>query len=220
MSGYRHVLPGAAVLAVALLAGCQGGTDDGAGGDGVPVSVERLAEMADEVGPDGSDTCPLPYDFAKAASTAKITGEAGDGAAAGDDEPAATAENGYKAEKGAPFADNPGGLVSCWFHVGGQSVEVHLVAAEKPQPESLLAPVLVRVSGQDAEELDPYLRRTEKGEPGTPVLGTTGDYATVRVEPEGEGHAALLLTLGEPEGPGLGEDQLSALSRALYEQIS
>ncbi len=211
----------AAVLAVALLAGCQGSTDDGAGADGVPVSVERLAEMADEVGPYGSDTCPLPYDFAKAASTAEITEEAGAGPAPGDSQPAVvTAENGYKAKKDEPFAFNPGALVSCWFHVGGQSVEAHLIAGEKPQPEALLSPTLVAASDQDPDELGPYFRRTGKAEPGSPVPGTTGDYVTVRVEPEGEGHAALLLTLGRTKGPHFGEERLVALSRALYEQIS
>lgn len=217
MLGSPYALRCTAVLAAALLTGCQGSSNGG----GVPVSVKGLAETADKVGPHGVDTCPLPYDFAKAVSAAKIAGKAGPGPApGGTDESTATAENGYEADEDAPFADNPGALVSCWFHVGGQAVEVHLIAAEKPQPEYLLAPLLVEVSGQDVEAINPYLRRTGKGEPGHPVLGTTGDYATVRVKPDGKGHAALLLTLGDASTDRFDEEQLKALSRALYRQIS
>ncbi len=208
----------AAVLVAALLTGCQA---DGGSGAGVPVSVKGLAEMAEEVGPDGTDTCPLPYDFAQAVSDAGITGEVAAGPVPGGSEgPAVTAENGYEADEDTPFAGNPGGLVSCWFHVGRQSVEVHLIAAEKPQPEYLLTPVMREVSDEDVPALNAYLRATGKGEPGRPVLGRTGDYANVRVEPDGEGHAALLLTLGDTDTDRLDERQLTALSRALYGQIS
>ncbi|GHB30371.1 MULTISPECIES: hypothetical protein [Streptomyces] len=218
MRGSRYAVCCAAVLMTALLTGCQ--TDTGSG-TGPSVSVEGLAQTADEVGPEGADTCPLPYDFAKAASAAEIPGEAGPGlASGGGDESTATAENGFEAEQDEPFAGNPGALVSCWFHVGEQSVQVHLIAAEKPQPEYLLAPLLVSVSGQEVDAVNSYLRRTEKGAPGRPVLGSTGDYATVRVEPDGEGHAALLLTPGDADTDRLDGKQLTDLSRALYAQIT
>ncbi|MDQ0793632.1 hypothetical protein [Streptomyces sp. B1I3] len=219
MGRSRNLLRWGTVLAVALLAGCQGNTE-GSGGTRARVSVEGLAAKADEVGPDGADTCPLPYDFANAVSAAEITGETGPGPAPGGvDEPPATAENGLEAEEGAPFALNPGALVSCWFHIGGRSLEVHLVATRKPLPEVLLSPVILEAGGEDVDALKAYFHVTGEAEPGRPVLGKTGDYATVRVEAEGRGGAALLVTPGDAGGGRLRGERLSALGRALYEQI-
>ncbi|MEU1128241.1 hypothetical protein ABZ371_32830, partial [Streptomyces sp. NPDC005899] len=182
---------------------------------------EGLAATADEVGRGGADTCPVPYDFEEAVSAAGIAGEAGPGPAPGGaDEPTATAENGLEAEEGAPFADNPGALVSCWFHIGQRSVEVHLVAARKAGAEVMLAPVVLEAGGEDIDALKAYFRRTGEAAPGRPVLGEAGDYATVGVEAEERGGAALLVTQDDAGGTPVRGEPLSSLSRALYERIS
>lgn len=160
----------AALLTLTLLAGCgnqDGGDATHAGGSvgarkpGIPVSLDGLTEAADRVGPDGSDRCPLPYDLKKAADAAGLSGGVGAGAAPGGDAdaPMATAENERMAEPGDGLANNPGALVSCVFHIGDETVEVHTVATRKPRAENQLAPVIMRVGRLSHDGLTAYLER-------------------------------------------------------------
>lgn len=220
----------AMLLAAALLTGCQQGGGDGASGtsgtgagkaDG-PVSVSALRAAADKIGPDGADSCPLPYDIARAAEAAGLSGETGAGAAAGGDAeaPAVTAENGRDAEGPGGFAANPGALVSCLFHVGGSTVEVHTIATESASAENLLAPVIMSAGGFSVEELTAYLKRTAARAAGEAVSSENGDCVTVRVKPTDDGDASLVVTAGEDESSGPGLEKLSGLALALYAQLA
>lgn len=218
------------LLATALLTGCQQGDDDGGssasdagtGKAAGPVSVSALRAAADKVGPDGADDCPLPYDIARAAKAAGLSGETGAGAAGGGDADASavTAENGRGAEGPGGFAANPGALVSCLFHVGADTVEVHTIATESASAENLLAPVIMAAGGFSTEQLTSYLKRTGAGAPGEAVASENGDCVTVRVKPTDDGNASLVVTAGEDGRPGPGREKLSGLALALHAQLA
>ncbi|MFI8437725.1 hypothetical protein ACIGJO_29065 [Streptomyces sp. NPDC079020] len=220
----------AVLLATALLTGCgqdggdgaSGASDAGAGKASGPVSVSALRAAADKVGPDGADDCPLPYDIARAAKAAGLSGKTGAGAAPGGDgdEPAVTAENGRDAQGPGGFAANPGALVSCLFHVGAHTVEVHTIATESASAENLLAPVIMPAGGFSVEELTAYLRRTAAGAAGEAVASGNGDCVTVRVKPSDDGDASLVVTAGEDESSGPGREKLSGLALALHAQLA
>ncbi|MFE7137548.1 hypothetical protein ACFVAG_07350 [Streptomyces sp. NPDC057644] len=215
--------PLSVLLAAALLTGCQQDGGDGASGtaaDGT-VSVSALRAAADDVGPDGADACPLPYDVAGAAKKAGLAGEAGGGAAPGDDsdDPAVTAESGRDAEGPGGFAANPGALVSCLFHVGDQTLEIHTIATESKSAENLLAPVIMAAGRLSSDDLVSYLRRTGAGAPGEAVATENGGCVTVRVKPADDGDASLVVTAGQGDNAGPGREKLTALASALHAQL-
>ncbi|MFF9352152.1 hypothetical protein [Streptomyces sp. NPDC014734] len=220
----------AALLVLAFLAGCgerqdgtgaAAGSGGGAGRAGVPLSVDGLVAVADDVGPDGADRCPLPYDMKKAADAAGLSGRVGTGAPDGDaGTRAATAESGHTAEAGGAFAVNPGALVSCLFHLDDEAVEVHTVATEKPRAESALAPVIMSAGRLSPDSVTSYLERTSAGRPGEPVGTDSGGCATVRLKVVGDGDAALLVTAGDAGRTALTARQVDALARALHAQIA
>ncbi|MCX4673861.1 hypothetical protein OG413_00735 [Streptomyces sp. NBC_01433] len=226
----------AMLLATALLTGCgqgdgggggrggdgSGASDAGAGKAAGPVSVSALRALADKVGPDGADDCPLPYDITRAAKAAGLSGETGAGGAAGGDAdaPAVTAENGRDAEGPGGFAANPGALVSCLFHVGAGTVEVHTIATQSASAENLLAPVIMSAGGFSTEKLTAYLKRTGAGAPGEAVASENGDCVTVRVRPTDDGDASLVVTAGEDGTSGPGREKLSGLALALHAQLA
>ncbi|MEV0413147.1 hypothetical protein AB0I68_20710 [Streptomyces sp. NPDC050448] len=199
----------ALVAAAVLLAGCRGGD---------ALSVDELQEIAGGVDPEGGIECPLPYDFAKAATAAGVAGDAGPGHARGV-LPAISAETGEGADRDAPLARNPGALVSCVFHIGQEDLEVHTVATQKPQALSVLLPVVSKAAGVGPEGLIPFSEETAAAKAGTPVLATSGNVAAVRLELDGDGDASLLLTAGDAGHSGLSRDQVEDLARALAGQI-
>ncbi|MGW6718975.1 hypothetical protein [Streptomyces sp. NPDC054995] len=210
------------LLAAALLTGCQQDDGDRASGtaaDGT-VSVSAL-RAADDVGPDGADVCPLPYDVAAPAKKAGLAGEAGGGAAPGDDsdDPAVTAESGRNAEGPGGFAANPGALVSCLFHVGDQTLEIHTIATESKSAENLLAPVIMAAGRLSSDDLVSYLQRTGATAPGEAVATENGGCATVRVKPADDGDASLVVTAGQGDNAGPGREKLTALASALHAQL-
>ncbi|MBM9621215.1 hypothetical protein [Streptomyces zhihengii] len=216
MTHRRHRLLLAALLLPALVTGC--GSD--AGGGTAPLSLSGLTETADEVPDAGADTCPLPYDIAAAAKTAGLDGAAGPGPVRDEGEPVATAEGGKRAEAGEPLAENPGVLVSCAFHIGGEDVPVHTVATRSPQALAPLAPVIQMLSGASADGLSAYLRETGDAEAGDAVVTESGNVAAVRLALTGDGDAYLLVGLGEAgSGAPAREQQVSDLARALADQV-
>ncbi|MCI4040663.1 hypothetical protein [Streptomyces sp. TRM75563] len=211
------------LLAAALLTGCGQGDDDGASGaaaDGT-VSVSALRAAVDEVGPDGADTCPLPYDIAEAAKKAGLSGRAGAGPAPGDDsdDPAVTGESKWAVDGPAGFATHPGALISCLFHVGGESVEVHTVATESRTAENVLTPVIMNAGALSLDDSTSYLERTASAAPGEAVATENGGCVTVRMQPVDAGDAALVVTAGEGDGAGPGREKLTALASALHAQL-
>ncbi|MEU3249605.1 hypothetical protein [Streptomyces sp. NPDC006997] len=230
MTHVRHRLAIAAALTAAavLMTGCQSDSDsegDSGGGGSAALSLDGLVETADGVPEDGADTCPLPYDIAAAAKAAGVDGEAGPGPVREDAEtPVATGEGGKRAKGKEPLAENPGALVSCTFHIGPDDVRVHTVATEERNAITILAPVvseLTRVAIDDVVAFTNEAATTE--ETGKVVTADTGNVATVRLELDGEGDAALLVGTvdgesGEPDA-ALDRKQLAALTEALAGQV-
>jgi hypothetical protein len=208
---------GIAVVAVAVagvfLTGCQGG-------EAGRLSVGGLTEIADDMDPDGADKCPLSYDLEKAAESAGLKGATGSGTGKGgdDSEPAATAEGGKKAQPGSPLATNPGALVSCTFHVGEENVQVHTVGAEKPQALSVLVPLIQSETGMSVADLSAYFDEVAKSDRGVPVLTKSGNVASVRLHLDGEGDAALLVSVGADGKTSMNQQQVTELARTLGSQ--
>ncbi|MFJ6514327.1 hypothetical protein ACIQMO_16860 [Streptomyces sp. NPDC091406] len=210
------------LLAAALLTGCgQDGGDGSSGAADGTVSVSALRAAVDEVGPDGADACPLPYDVAEAAKKAGLPGKTGAGPAPGDDsdDPAVTGESKWAVDGPGGFATHPGALISCLFHVGGETVEVHTVATESRRAENVLMPVIVDAGALSLDDGTSYLERTASAAPGEAVATENGGCVTVRVKPADDGDAALVVTAGEGDGDGPGREKLTAMASALHAQL-
>ncbi|WP_327278853.1 MULTISPECIES: hypothetical protein [unclassified Streptomyces] len=207
--GRRSAAAVAVVAAAFLLSGCTGGD---------ALSVDELREIADAVDPEGGIDCPLPYDFAEAAEAAGVTGDAGPGYATAD-LAAISGETDGGSDPNGPFARNPGGVVSCVFHIGREDLEVHTVATRRPRALSVLLPVVSKAAGVGPDGLIPFSEAAAAAEAGTPVLVTSGNVAAVRLELDGNGDASLLLTAGDAGHSGLSRGQVEGLARALAGQV-
>ncbi|MGW0753311.1 hypothetical protein [Streptomyces sp. NPDC002587] len=200
------------MTAAGLLAGCQ------SSGGATPLSLSGLTETADSMGAKGADTCPLPYDIAKAAKAAGLEGEARPGHADGGDEPVATAEGGKRARPGDALAQNPGVLVSCDFRIGQEDVVVYTVATRDRQAINPLAPAIQQQAGMDLESLRAYLKQAGEAGAGEPVVTASGNLASVRLSLDGKGDAFLVVARGA--GPGAQDSAgVSALAKALAGQV-
>ncbi|MEU8622741.1 hypothetical protein [Streptomyces sp. NPDC048623] len=202
---------------LAGLVGCQSG--GAASGDGTALSVNRLAQLADEVGEDGSDNCPLPYDVKKAAGAVGLGKEIEPGAP--DDAlgaVVATAENGTQPEKESAWAANPGALVSCMYHSGEDALKIHTIGGEKPGVVSLLAPVMQRDGGMNTTELGPYVEKTKKAAPGEAVQSEGGNVVTVPLSAGDTGNVAIVLTVGNMGKTSLTPEQILELAKTFAGQ--
>ncbi|GAA2655982.1 hypothetical protein [Streptomyces vastus] len=215
----RHRLTVAAALtAAALMTGCQ--SDDGDSSSGTaPLSLSGLTETADGIPDDGTSTCPLPYDMAKAAKVASLDAEAGPGPVQDGDAPVATAEGGKRAKPGEPLAENPGALVSCTFHIGQESVQVHTLATREPSGIAPLAPVVSSLAAVTADDLTSYVDKVGKAEAGEVVITDSGNVAAVRLKLDGDGDASLLVGAGEAGTASLNRKQVGDLTKALADQV-
>ena len=216
MTHGRHRLLIAAVLAAALVTGCQGGTEGGS----APLSLDGLTETADGVPDNGASTCPLPYDVAEAAAATGLDEAAGPGPVQDDGDPVATAEGGKRAESGEPLAENPGVLVSCTFHIGKDDVQVHTVATRKPQAIAPLAPVVQSLAGASIDDLSRYMERAGDAKAGDVVVTDSGNVAAVRLKLDGDGDAYLLVGLGDAgAGAPARNQKVADLAGALASQV-
>ncbi|MEV4949645.1 hypothetical protein [Streptomyces sp. NPDC053755] len=205
-----------AVLLAALV-GC-GSEDTGAGGGG-SLSVDRLVTLAEEVGKDGSETCPLPYDAGKATEAAKVEEAVEPGAAGAEaGEPVATAEGGRTTDPGSPWSGKPGALVTCSYHVGGDDLEVHTAGTEAGKSVFVLAPVMQQAGGMSIDELKPYTEKAAKAKPGQPVQSEGGTVVTVPLDPGGTGDVTLVLTVGDSGKSSLKPEQVLELARTFAAQ--
>ncbi|MFE0701610.1 hypothetical protein [Streptomyces sp. NPDC058872] len=213
--GRRRLLIAPALVAV-LVTGCQSGP----GGGAPQLSLSGLTRTADGMPEDGADTCPLPYDLTAAAKAAGLSGAVGAGPVQDDGDPVATAGGGKRVEPGEALAENPGALVSCTFHIGGDDVRVHTIATSKPQAIVPLAPVIQRLSGSSLDGLTDYVEEAGAAGTGEVVVSDSGNVAAVRLKLDGEGDAFLLVGLGaEGDGSPDGERRLGDLARALADQL-
>ncbi|GAA3370678.1 hypothetical protein GCM10020367_18250 [Streptomyces sannanensis] len=201
------------MTAATLTAGCQsdGGT--------APLSLNRLTETADGVPPEGTNTCPLPYDMAKAAKAAGLDAAAGPGPVQDSDAPVATAEGGKRAKPGEPLAQNPGALVSCTFHIGRDDVQVHTVATRKPHAIAPLAPVVGALAGASTDDLISYMKKAGNAAVGEVVVTDNGNVAAVRLKLDGDGDAFLLVGVGEAGSAAPDRKQVGDLAEALAGQV-
>ncbi|MFC8587909.1 hypothetical protein ACFUGD_25670 [Streptomyces sp. NPDC057217] len=209
---------GAVGLSVLLVAcGGSGGADAKAGGS---LTVERVVELAREVGKDGAEKCPLPYDVGAAAKAAKLGGtiEPAPPASNTADTPVTAEDGSERPEEGTAWAVNPGALVSCSYRTGGDALEIHTIGGEKQGVVSIMAPVIQRASGMSASELAPYVTGASGKQPGEPVATGSGNVATVRLGSGGKGDVALVLTVGDSGKTSLERGQVLELARALASQ--
>ncbi|MBT3154897.1 hypothetical protein HTV45_29185 [Streptomyces sp. CHD11] len=214
MTHVRHrQLIAATLTAVALVAGCQNGSETS------PLSLKGLTETADGVPDDGASTCPLPYDIAEAAKTSGLDGRTGLGPVEDDDTPVATGEGGERAEPGEPLAENPGALVSCTFHIGQDDVHVHTIATRKPNAINYLAPVISPLTGTSIDESLAYISQAADAEAGEVDITSSGSVASVRLELDGQGDAALLVGAGQSGDTSLSRKQLENLTKELAGQV-
>lgn len=216
MTPTRHrPLVAAALTAATLVVGCQ---SDGGGGM-APLSLSRLTGTADDMPAKGSDTCPLPYDMAKAAKTAGLDAPSGPGPVRGDDDPVATAEGGERAEPGEPLAENPGALVSCVFHVGRDDVQVHTIATRERHAIAPLAPLIQTLSGVSTDDLISYVKKAGDARAGDVTGAGSGNVAAVRLGLDGDADAFLLVGAGENGTASLDRKQVAGLTEALAAQV-
>ncbi|MET9774876.1 hypothetical protein ABZ023_11530 [Streptomyces sp. NPDC006367] len=213
MTRASHQLTITAVLTAAvLLTGCQSGSS------AEPLSLAGLTKTADAVPDDGADTCPLPYDMAEAAKKAGTGAPGGPGAERDMEAPTATAEGGKRAKPGDPLAVNPGVLISCTFHVGQNDVQVHTIATRDRDAINLLGPVVSSLASKSSGDTVGYLGKAGAADAGD-VIGDGGAIASVRLELDGEGDAALLVGVSEADIATLTPEVIEGLAGALAQQL-
>ncbi|MET9955486.1 hypothetical protein ABZ135_28620 [Streptomyces sp. NPDC006339] len=214
----KHTALGAAsAVLLATLVGC-GGDGGGAGGS---LSVDRLITLAEEVGKDGADNCPLPYDVKEAAEAAKVGERIQLGAADAEaDDPVATAEGSRTTDANAqsPWGSKPGAWITCSYHVGDESLVVHTAGTEAGSVVNLLLPTTQSASGMSIDEVRAYQEKADKAKPGEPVPTSGGNVITVRLDSGGKGDVALLLTVGENDKSKLKPEQVLELARTFADQ--
>ncbi|MEV6330838.1 hypothetical protein [Streptomyces sp. NPDC051909] len=216
----RHLKPRAAtavsVVVLPLLVGCGGGGADNGGS----VSVDRLVTLSEEVGKDGADTCPLPYDAADAVDEAGLGEGIEPGAAGAEvDEPVATAQGGRTSDPQSPWAGKAGAWITCSYHVGGEDLDIHTAGTEAGNAINLLLPTAQSAAGMSSDEMKTYYEKADKAKPGEPVPSQSGNVVTVRLDSGGKGDVALLLTVGEDHKSKLKPEQVLELARTFATQV-
>ncbi|MER7958590.1 hypothetical protein [Streptomyces sp. NPDC096030] len=208
----RKIAVAAGVAMLTTLVACGGDGTDAAG----TLSVDRVAELAEGVGKDGADACPVPYDAGKAAGVAEGIEAGAAGAEAG--EPMATGEGGRTTDPQSPLAGKAGGIITCSYHVGGEDLTVHTVGTEAGSATNYLLPTAQQAGGMSVEDVKSFGTQASDAKPGDPVASKGGNVVTVRLDSGGKGDVALLLTVGEDDKSALKPDQVLKLARAFAAQ--
>ncbi|MGW6569630.1 hypothetical protein [Streptomyces sp. NPDC054975] len=213
----KHATTAAAsAVLLATLVGCGSGEGADAGGS---LSVDRVIELAEGIGKDGADACPIAYDADKAADAAKVGEGIGAGAAGSEaGEPMATGEGAKTTDPQSPFAGKAGGIITCSYHVGGEDLTVHTVGTEAGSATNHLLPTAQSAGDMPLEELKTYGEKAFKAKPGEAVASKGGNVVTVRLDSGGKGDVALLLTVGEDGKSALKPDQVLELARSFAAQ--
>jgi hypothetical protein len=205
---------GAVVLSA--LVGCGGTAASGGGGT---LSVDRVVEFAEEIGKDGADACPLPYDVGKAAEAAKVDQGVQPGAAGAEaDEPVATAEGGRTTDPQSVWAGKTGALITCSYHVGGDDLKIHTSGTEVGSGVYVLSPTIHMVGDMGEDELKSYTEKATKAKTGETTPSKGGNVVTVRLDAGGKGDVALVVTAGESGKTSLKPEQVLELARTFAAQ--
>ncbi|WP_326690757.1 MULTISPECIES: hypothetical protein [unclassified Streptomyces] len=212
----------AAVIA-GVLASCTGshsgagsGTGSGSGtasgpgsrsddGSHAPLSVGRVKEMAADPG----ETCPVPFDMAAAAKSARIGERIRAGTVSG--------ETADKSDPSAPLTLFKGALVSCGYGIGKEKAHVFTVGVGKGTAVGVLLPQVQHDAGMAMTELKAYAAEASKAPAGKPVLTPSGNVASVRLSADGKGDLALVVSLGE-DRTALTKTQVTDLTGKLADQ--
>ncbi|MGW7434314.1 hypothetical protein ACWGIN_32885 [Streptomyces sp. NPDC054861] len=212
----RHAAAGTlGVVLLAALVGC-GGTDAGGGGS---LSVDRVITLAEGVGKDGADACPVPYDAGKAADAAKVEEAIEPGAAGAEaGEPVATAEGGKTTDPQSAWAGKGGALVTCSYHVGKEDLKVLTVGAEAGNSVNIMLPTIQMAGGMSVDEVKRYAEAATQAETGEAVPSQGGNVVLVRLDSGGKGDVAMTLTTGESGKTSLKPEQVLELARTFAAQ--
>lgn len=198
MSRSKHGVLGlvcAVPVLLATLTGC--GNDEGANSGGA-LSLDRLTQVAEGVGKDGAESCPLPYDAGKASDAVGLRQDiAPGGAGAEADEPVATAEGGKTTDPQSVWAGKAGALITCSYHVGGEDLEIFTIGTAEGRGAYALAPTIQSAGSMGQDELKAYTEKAATAKPGEAVPSESGNVVTVRLDAGGKGDVALVLTAGE-----------------------
>ncbi|MEU6988609.1 hypothetical protein ABZ946_35270 [Streptomyces sp. NPDC046324] len=211
----RAIAAAAGAVMLATLVACGGDGSD-AGGS---LSVDRLVTLAEEVGKDGADSCPVPYDAGKAGESAKLGESIEPGHATSDAaSPVATAEGGRTTDPQSVWQGKTGALISCSYHVGEEKLEIHTIGTEEGSGIYALAPVIQSAGSMGVDELKSYTEEGAKAKTGAAVPSKSGNVVTVRLDAEGKGDVALVMTSGESGETSLKPEQVVELAKTFAAQ--
>ncbi|WP_194891701.1 hypothetical protein [Catenulispora pinisilvae] len=193
-------------------AGCSSSNTSG-------LKVASVTAAAAKVGDSGT-TCPLIFDKAAVLKTAGIPGTL---APSSDPSKIASGDDGTKASPGSPMAvRGGGGVITCGFEiaVNGSTtdVTVMLVAVNSGTASGILIPSLASKTQLANAQLEPMLSapipvgsaRLAPG-PGVAALG--------HVKVQGNGDAALLVSVDGTGAPSIAGDPLEKFTTALTSKI-
>ncbi|GAA2083830.1 hypothetical protein GCM10009759_02310 [Kitasatospora saccharophila] len=214
----RRLLALPAVLAVTLATGaCTGGSDDR---PGAVLSYAEVRSTAQQLGEQGSDTCPFGLDLPAALKAAGVDLTATGGST--DDRPATgeTREgqgpvpwpSGMTPPSSMPSAPGtpPHGRITCVWTADGGPVELDLLAVPLNDVGlNIMLPSIARAGNLPASRLEEVAaHRPAPG--GPPLLTPDGGLAAVaRIPAKGDGDLVLLLSQDPPDD---GEHVLSGES--------
>ncbi|MFI6154242.1 hypothetical protein ACIBCA_16335 [Kitasatospora sp. NPDC051170] len=211
-------------------AACSSADDFAPGGRAL--SYDRVRTVALDTIKNGTDTCPLGLDFAKAASTAGITGavapdthgghavsgDAGDGVAPQPWPSGVTHPPSLPEQPAVP----PSAEITCAYTVGSSTVEVQLLAVSKNDVAFNLMLPRLRQAGQLSVD---DLTTAYNGRPGigeTRLTPGPGSAAVARIALNGAGDLVMLVSQGSSDAdrnPALAGEPLRKATETLARQI-
>lgn len=212
----RQMTAAAAVLgAVAVLGAC--GSTSGGGGGAKKLDPAGLVRITARAHTDRTTTCPLPYDMAKAAGKAGISG--GGKAMTGTD--AVTADSMKDAEPDSLSAKDKGAYLDCGYTVGSEDTRVITVGSQSTQLQGSAAAAVFPLAARDARmttaQLSAYGKKVLAAAPNTATLTPSGNVAIVNL-PATKGSVVVMVSVGDSGHTMLSAAQMTKLAGALAGQ--
>ncbi|MFE3197702.1 hypothetical protein [Embleya sp. NPDC059237] len=181
-------------LVITATSACGG--DDGPGGSGKRLNVEKFRQQVRPIGEHGT-VCPVRYDVAAAARKAHIDGAVTPG------EPAASGAEGWSDDEAAardpqsnltPVQRVNGVALTCSYRIGADKIDVGTYGSRRGFPLSMALPVIQRDSDAKAAILGPFSDDIGTGEPQRVIPVGNGHVAAVRLRVSGPGAAAMYVS--------------------------